>query len=78
MRIGIEFWTSDNKMLYLAFQNSKDWDFIYNNLLELGQDIETESSLIQNTEKWVKGELSNYEYLLKLNSISYWSWSDLT
>jgi len=42
-------------MLYLAFSNSKDWDFVYNSILELGSEIETEGSLIKYTEEWVKG-----------------------
>ena len=71
MRIGLEFATVENKMLYVAFQNFKDRDFIYNSILELGSEIETEGSLIKYTEDWVKGNMSNYEYLLKLNSLSY-------
>jgi factor associated with neutral sphingomyelinase activation len=77
MRIGLEFWTEDES-IYLTFKASEDRDLVYDKLMPHIEDAETEQSLMHYTEQWVKGEMSNFDYLMKLNYHSYRSRSDLT
>ena len=37
-----------------------------------------DSSILEHTEKWVKGGLSNFDYLLLLNSYAQRSFQDIT
>lgn len=77
MRKGLEFWTEE-ETVYLAFKSSAERDLVYDKLMEYVEDAETEESLMHYTEQWTRGEMSNYDYLLKLNYHSYRSRSDLT
>jgi factor associated with neutral sphingomyelinase activation len=77
MRKALEFWT-EKESFYLAFRSHEDRDLVHDKLMEKVTGAETEESLISNTEKWVKGELSNFDYLVTLNYHSYRSRSDLT
>ena len=77
MRIGLEFWTEEES-IYLAFKSHQERDLVYEKLMEHIEDAETEESLMHYTEQWVKGEMSNFDYLMKLNYHSYRSRSDLT
>lgn len=77
MRKALEFWT-EKESFYLTFRSHEDRDLVHDKLMEKVTDVETEESLISNTEKWVKGELSNFDYLYTLNYHSYRSRSDLT
>lgn len=77
MKKGLEFWTEDESA-YFAFKNTEERDDVYNKLMKYVEDLETEDSLMKYTEQWVKGEMSNYDYLLKLNYHAYRSRSDLT
>lgn len=77
MRKGLEFWTEDES-IYLAFRSSEERDLVYDKLMLYIEDAETEESLMHYTEQWVKGEMSNFDYLMKLNYHSYRSPSDLT
>ena len=65
-------------MFYLTFQSRTERDFIYNQIVELAPEPEVEGSIIKVTESWVAGSISNYDYLLQLNSLAYRSRSDLT
>jgi factor associated with neutral sphingomyelinase activation len=77
MRKGLEFWTEEESV-YLAFRSSEERDLVYDQLMLYIEDAETEESLMHYTEQWVKGDLSNFDYLMKLNYHSYRSRSDLT
>jgi len=77
MKKGLEFWTEDES-IYFAFKTSEDRDLVYDKLMEHVEDVETEQSLMHYTEQWVRGEITNYDYSLKLNYHSYRSRSDLT
>ena len=77
MNKGLEFWTEDESVL-LTFKNASDRNLVYEKLMEHVEDAETEQSLMHYTEQWVRGEMSNYDYLFKLNYHSYRSRSDMT
>ena len=77
MNKGLEVWTEDESV-YFAFKTSQDRDLVYSKLIEHVEDAETEESLMNYTKQWVRGEMKNYDYLLKLNYHSYRSRSDLT
>lgn len=77
MSKGLEFWTEEAS-LYLAFRTSEERNMVFDKLMKYVEDAETDESLINYTEQWVRGEMSNYDYLLKLNYHSYRSRSDLT
>lgn len=73
-------WISDDKekLLYISFNNQNDRDNFYSNTLnqnELNlQTTEPESM----TLKWQNGIISNYDYLLYLNSLADRTFQDLT
>lgn len=77
MRKGLEFWTEEES-IYFAFRSSEARDLVYDKLIKYVEDAETEESLMKYTEQWVKGTMSNYDYLMKLNYHSYRSRLDLT
>lgn len=91
MRIGIEITTSHKsrgtKSLFLAFKTVLDTESVYNSLLALvDPTCETESSirkieylyLDDYANLWIEGKLSNYEYLMHLNSASMRTFADIT
>lgn len=65
--------------MYLAFQTVAQRDSIYNLLLEKAdKKCATETNLIEVMQQWVYGKISNFDYLMHLNSAAYRSFADLS
>ncbi|XP_053677990.1 protein FAN-like [Anopheles nili] len=64
--------------LYLAFQNQTDRDECWRCITEQTDFSVTEQSPESMTLKWQNGLVSNYDYLLYLNSLADRSFQDLT
>jgi hypothetical protein len=65
--------------MYLAFQTVAQRDIIYNLILEKAdQKCTTETNLLEVMEQWVHGKISNFDYLMHLNSAAYRSFADLS
>ena len=70
LNIGLELITKKNKNMYVTFQNTEDRDAFYE-AVKLNVDdtcITAESSIVNYTYQWVNGGLSNFQYLMLLNS----------
>jgi len=77
--VGFEIFTRDNKTLFLSFYTERERDQILGLLLGLaGPECETENSVENTTLKWQLRQISNYDYLLYLNSAAYRTFSDFT
>ncbi|XP_067203387.1 protein FAN isoform X2 [Linepithema humile] len=82
-QVGLEIkWTRqmDNKVehFFLSFQNQDDRDKLYENLLQ--QSVVSLEVIPQNqmTMRWQNGYLSNYDYILYVNSLADRTFHDLT
>ena len=77
--LGFEVFTFSNKSIFLAFNTENEREQVYNKLLSLvNSDCETENSVENMTLKWQLQQISNFEYLLYLNSAAYRTFSDFT
>ncbi|XP_069705161.1 protein FAN-like [Periplaneta americana] len=79
--VGLEIYCENNSQvshLYLTFKSKEDRDALYSGLLN------QRSLRLENTEQemmtlqWQNGVLSNYDYLLYLNSLADRTFNDLT
>lgn len=71
LNIGIEFRVAaEQKTMYIAFPDTEERDLFYEAMLQIVDTscVTTESSILDSTQKWVNGHLSNLDYLLLLNS----------
>ena len=78
MDIGLEIISVSNadtskpkrKTMYLVFQNNGERNFVYHNLLKMESKdcITTERNLDVYTQQWTNNQLSNFDYLMLLNS----------
>lgn len=69
------------KSMYLVFKDKNDRDIIYGTLLQLVDLKEcatTEKDVEYYTNKWTNYEMSNFDYLMILNSYAQRSLQDLT
>ena len=65
--------------MYLSFQNTEQRDKVYNCILaHAGRGCATEKSVVELMHQWVYGKISNFDYLMSLNSIAYRSFADLS
>jgi hypothetical protein len=65
--------------MYLSFHTTEQRDRVYNCILEkANKSCATERSVIEIMHQWVYGKLSNFDYLMALNSAAYRSFSDLS
>lgn len=84
MNIGLEYHAADKdgnvKTMYLTFANAEERDILYDAMRKLVAEncVTADSSILEHTEKWVKGGLSNFDYLLLLNSYAQRSFQDIT
>jgi factor associated with neutral sphingomyelinase activation len=81
LNIGLEFRMRDQQStMYLAFQNTEERDSFYAAIKDLVSEscVTAESSILDYTQQWVNGALSNLDYLLLLNSYAQRSFQDLT
>lgn len=78
--IGLEIYSSDNtnSHIYLSFRNQNERDGFYENLLE--QPELQLNNIEQNviTLQWQNGIISNFDYLLYINSLGDRTVNDLT
>lgn len=72
LNIALEFRVagSKQKTCYLAFQNAEERDLFYASMKSFVQPacVTAEQSIIEFTQQWVNGAMSNFDYLLLLNS----------
>lgn len=71
MNIGLEFrMQSEQRTMYIAFLNIQERDSFYEAMRQfVGESCVTaEQSIMEYTQQWVNGALSNLDYLLLLNS----------
>ena len=68
------------KTMYLVFNNTKERDIIYQTVLKMVDKdcTTTEQNVDYFTQMWVKGGMSNFDYLMLLNSYAQRSFQDLT
>jgi hypothetical protein len=83
MEVGLQLvLKSRNKSrtLYIAFSSEKDCNAVHDAVSNyLPADCRTEETpIIEYTREWVKGKLSNYDYLAIINTYSQRSTLDLT
>ncbi|XP_050527638.1 protein FAN-like isoform X2 [Daktulosphaira vitifoliae] len=77
-QVGIEFEYESNLQLYLTFKTNEIRDRVYSLLVNQTKlKIENSDRCIM-TLKWQNGALSNFDYLLYLNSLADRSFNDLT
>ncbi|VVC46047.1 Hypothetical protein CINCED_3A020452 [Cinara cedri] len=77
-QVGLEFEYEINSQLYLTFKNTEIRDSLYNNLINQSNiKIDKREKSIM-TLKWQNGTISNYDYLLYLNSLAGRTVNDLT
>lgn len=71
---------SQQNTLYIAFDSQKDRDAVHDGIFNyLPVDCKTEGIPIQEyTKEWIKGEISNFEYLSICNTYSQRSTQDFT
>ena len=77
--IGIELFFSGGKSVYFAFKGTDELEKFYKKLIsQPSLQIETERTLKQRRKDWVSGKISNFDYLMFLNSRADRSFNDLT
>lgn len=77
--LGFEVFTSNTKSIFLALNTEAERDRVFDKLLSLvNSDCETENSVENMTLKWQLRQISNFDYLLYLNSAAYRTFSDFT
>jgi len=77
--VGFEFFTSEEKSYFLTLYSEKERDNVFSLILsQVSSECETENSVENMTLKWQLRQISNFDYLLYLNSASYRTFSDFT
>lgn len=67
--------------MYLVFKDKHERDIIYNTLLQLvdlNECATAEKDVEYYTTKWANSEMTNFDYLMILNSYAQRSFQDLT
>ena len=84
---ALEIFLSDQTTLFFNFSNAKDRARAYNNLINIGPSYlkmaawKSPPELLKRsglTEKWQKREISNFDYLMQLNTIAGRTFNDLS
>lgn len=77
--VGIEICGNRNKNLLLQCERESDRDMIYDLInTYTPNNCETNTFIDKYTKQWVEGAMSNYEYLLALNSAANRTRNDLS
>ncbi|KAL5021729.1 hypothetical protein ScPMuIL_000884, partial [Solemya velum] len=80
-QLGLEIFCHEGpavQHIYLALKNEKSRDLLYTNMLKQS-DLHIENVAQEDmTLKWQSGHISNFDYLIYLNSVADRSFSDLT
>ncbi|XP_065915844.1 protein FAN-like isoform X2 [Dysidea avara] len=76
--VGVEIFTKSGSHIFLAFHSELARDSLIE-LILIQPDIKLEDvPLSEMTERWQRGDVSNYDYLLYLNNQGSRTFSDLT
>ncbi|XP_067052011.1 protein FAN-like isoform X3 [Acropora muricata] len=76
--VGIEVFSTDGSHMYLIFNSPDERDLFYKQIVQQ-PEVELEDTRQENmTLKWQNGAISNFEYLMYLNSLADRSFNDLT
>lgn len=80
LNIGLELTTARGKSLYVIFLTTEERDQFYRELRGLvsTECVTAERSVVEYTQQWVAGALSNFQYLMLLNSYAQRSFQDIT
>src|SRR4051812_39507875 len=86
MSNSMEVFLINGKTYLLAFENEQDRDSAYDSILSLelpnrvDYEYEVSGGMLKMsvTKKWKKGLISNFEYLIHLNTLAGRSFNDLT
>lgn len=77
--VGFEIFMSTRKSIFLAFDTEFDRDHIFGILQSrVSTDCETEGAVENMASRWRNREISNFDYLMYLNSAAYRTFSDFT
>jgi len=75
----LEICTSKNKNLLLQFDMETERETIYDLIFKnTSSDCETNFNIEKYTKLWLEGKLSNYDYLIALNSVANRTRNDLS
>ncbi|CAD8167100.1 unnamed protein product [Paramecium octaurelia] len=79
-QIGLEIWFFNKKRsVLLAFEDPQQLDTVYKYLIRKTTKNQISSITVEKlTELWVDGSLSNFDYLMSLNTFSSRSFCDLS
>jgi hypothetical protein len=85
---ALEIFLVNGKTYLLAFQRKKERDALYElfmkmelpNFIDFNEEVFVSGKWTKTsiTEKWQKGLISNFEYLMQLNTLAGRSFNDLT
>lgn len=79
LHIGIEIATKKGESFYFSFSSTEDRNKIYGILAGLVTDkCQTENSINSLMNLWASGGISNFDYLMHLNTAAYRSFLDLS
>ncbi|KAK9870435.1 hypothetical protein WA026_008004 [Henosepilachna vigintioctopunctata] len=79
--IGLEIYSNENSMIphiYVSFSSQKERDKFYSNLIEQSELKLNEITPSVMTLQWQNGIISNFEYLMYVNSLGDRTINDLT
>ncbi|CAH3169012.1 unnamed protein product [Porites evermanni] len=76
--VGVEVFSTDGSHMYLIFNSPRERDLFYEQIVQQ-PEVELEDTRQENmTLRWQNGAISNFEYLMYLNSLADRSFNDLT
>ncbi|RMX49368.1 hypothetical protein pdam_00014803, partial [Pocillopora damicornis] len=76
--VGVEVFSADGSHMYLIFNSPTERDLFYDKIIQQ-PEVELEDTRQENmTLRWQNGAISNFEYLMYLNSLADRSFNDLT
>eukprot|EP01122_Echinamoeba_exundans_P014023 TRINITY_DN6266_c0_g2_i2.p1 TRINITY_DN6266_c0_g2~~TRINITY_DN6266_c0_g2_i2.p1 ORF type:complete len:3498 (+),score=514.91 TRINITY_DN6266_c0_g2_i2:93-10586(+) len=76
--VAIELFSFDGRNSLLSFATVVERDHAVDRMMMLNPSLRKEVPLSQYTDQWTQGQLSNFDYLMKLNSRAGRSYNDLT
>lgn len=76
--VALELFSADGRNSLFAFGTLAEREAAADRLMQLNPPLRKEVPLAHFTEQWVQGSLTNFDYLMKLNSRAGRSYNDLT
>ncbi len=82
-QIGLEIFMGETESVFFSFLKKDDRERFVSKLLDSpslrnSAKVKEDKLLVEATERWQRGEVDNYDYLMYLNSMADRSFSDLT